>query len=80
MKQPKSPEQLHEDLQLMRQLRTPIGFYKYFFSLLPKFTTRIDAFNAANDKHLEFFGEYRYASYKSFASCRFKINQRKKKK
>lgn len=77
MNQSKTPQQLHDDLQLMRQLRTPIGFYKYFFSLLPKHPTRKAAFDEANQKHYEFFNEYRYSDYNSFKAT---VSVRHKKK
>ena len=73
-------EELKEINQLMKQLRTTEGFYQYFFNLLPKYVTRMEAFNHANDKNFEIFGEYRYTCYQSFMSARYKHNKKKKNK
>lgn len=55
-----------EQIKLMRKLATAQGFYEYYFSQLPKHKTNKDCFNFINDQYYEFFGEYKYSSYKNF--------------
>lgn len=64
----KKIEALLAENELMRKLATASGFYEYFFSQLPHHETLTDCFNMVNDKYFDFFGEYRYSSYNSFAT------------
>jgi hypothetical protein len=62
----KQIEELQLQNKLMRQLATTNGFFQYYFSQLKYHRTNIECFNAVNDLYLDFFGEERYSSYKSF--------------
>lgn len=70
---------LQEQNELMRQLATPEGFFKYFFKQLPNYKNQVECFNAVNDQYFDIFGEYRYSSYYSFASGKLWGKRRKKK-
>lgn len=63
----KQIEELQAENKLMRQLATSTGFYEYYFSQLKHHRTNIECFNHVNDLYFDIFGEYRYASYYSFA-------------
>lgn len=67
-------EKYRVQVEIIRQIATPVGFYSYFFSLLPtkefKDKTRFEVFNYVNDLHFELFGEYKYSSYQSFLNAR----------
>lgn len=59
-------EKYRQQVNLMRQLYSAAGFFKYYFEQLPKHPTQIEAFNYVNDLHLDLFGQYRYSDYDSF--------------
>lgn len=59
-------ESLEKQIRLMRQIRSAEGFYNYWFNQLPKYKSNTECFNAVNDLHFHFFGEYKYSCYKSF--------------
>lgn len=69
-------EKTEKEKQLMRQLVKPDGFFDYYFKQLKHYTTNIDCFNAVNDMYFDFFGEYRYSSYKSFQNQQYKKHQK----
>jgi hypothetical protein len=80
MKNQKTNEQLQADQKLMRQLKTAAGFHAYYFSLLPKHKNFKAAYQAADDKHFELFGDFRYTGYESFKASRYNRNKSKRKK
>jgi len=59
-------EKYRAQVDLMRQLYSASGFFKFYFAQLPKHRTQIEAFNAVNELHMDLFGEYRYSDYNSF--------------
>ena len=59
-------EKLKKEREIMRQIVTANGFYKYYFSQLVNYKSNLDCFNAINDMYFDFFGEYRYSGYESF--------------
>ncbi|MBF05016.1 MAG: hypothetical protein CMP76_17200 [Flavobacterium sp.] len=68
-------EKLRKEKLIMKKIGTSTGFYEYYFSELCNFTTNLECFNAVNELHFDFFGEYKYAGYESFR----KYIQRKNK-
>lgn len=66
-------EKYRAQIEIIRKIATPKGFYEYFFSLLPtkEFKTRTEVFDYVNELHRELFGDYKYSCYESFLkSCR----------
>ena len=59
-------EKLQEKLQLMIQLSTREGFYKFYFSKLNEYETNVKCFNEINEIYRSIFGEYRYSDFNSF--------------
>lgn len=59
-------EKLREEIQLMRQLAKPNGFYEYYFKMLKEFKTNTDCFHYVNDLYQKFFDEQKYSSFDSF--------------
>lgn len=65
-------EKYRDQVEMMRKIYSPKGFFDYYFTQLPHHKTNIDCFNAANDLYFELFGDYKYSSHGSF------LNQLKK--
>jgi hypothetical protein len=65
----KSHSKLKKENELLKKLATNSGFYTYYFEMLPKCKTFTEAFNMANDKYHELFGQYKYSSYNSFQNA-----------
>lgn len=63
-------KQIAEKYTLARKLGTSLGFFKYYFSLLPRFKNQVGArkkaFETANLLHFKIFKEYKYSDFDSF--------------
>lgn len=64
---------LKKENELMRKLATTEGFYQYYFSQLPFFSSNLDCFNHINETYYNFFNEYKYSSYDSFKKLKNKF-------
>lgn len=68
-----------EQLNLVRNLSTTEGFCKMFEDNLPEAAkqnttkTFAEAYEITERTHEQIFGERKYSSYKSFATCRKKL-------
>lgn len=54
--------------ELMRKIggANNLGFFQYYFDMLPGFRTKYECFNHVNEQYFDLFGEYRYTDYNSF--------------
>ena len=71
-------EKLKKENELMRLLGSKEGFFKYYFNLLPKHTTRNECFNMVNESFYNLFGFYKYTSFYSFSNQYLKYRKKKK--
>lgn len=72
-------KELKRENELLRQIATRDGFFKYYFEELPKHRTYVECFIAINEKYLDLFGETKYESYDSFRKQVNYYNENKKK-
>lgn len=72
-------EKLTKENELMRQLATTSGFYKFYFSECQKHETNKLAFEFVNDLYLKLFKIQRYADYDSFKNSLSYYNKTQKK-
>ena len=60
---------LLKDYQLACEIATASGFFSHYFNvMLPKYDTRIQAFNTLNKEYARLFGDEKYTDYNSFRS------------
>ncbi len=71
-------DRLKKDNDLMRELSSTEGFYRYFFKNLKNFKTNGKCFEHANDEYMRLFGNFRYESYGSFRVIMHKKNKVRK--
>ncbi len=51
---------------LVKQIATRVGFFEYYFKILPRCKNNTRAFYLANEIYCLIFNEYKYSSYNSF--------------
>lgn len=72
---------LEEKIVLMRKLNSEEGFFSHYIKNISMGMKQEEAFNATNEKYLEFYEKPRYSCFKSFKSYYYrKIKNRNKKK
>lgn len=57
---------LNVEIKLMTQLASNKGFYDFYKSMLPAYSSEVNCFNACNVHYKILFGEYRFASFHEF--------------
>jgi hypothetical protein len=60
---------LRQENEIMRQLGTRIGFYRYYYDQCKNYETNKLAFEAVNDLYFSLFNHYRFTDYLSFKSA-----------
>ena len=62
-------KELLKDYNFARDIATQSGFFSHYFNvMLPKYDTRIEAFNTLNKEYSRLFGDEKYTDYNSFRS------------
>lgn len=68
---------LQKENQLMKQLSSRQGFFKYYYGECKHHETNKAAFDAVNEQYYELFGAYRFSDYASFKSITTYYNKNK---
>jgi hypothetical protein len=61
---------LAQSAELMQQLATNSGFFKYYYKVLPKFNSQHAAFLIVNQLYYLLFGEEKYNSFDGFRKAK----------
>lgn len=58
--------ELTQENEFLKSAATLEGFCRLYFGELPNHVTRVEAFNAVNDRYFDLIGDYRYSDYNTF--------------